>query len=73
MSRIELYLYSAPCGARLLVDRDGGGDVLERCPAAVEDRDFVAPRPTRPAAGYDVAELRVYAFASHEAGGEGVL
>src|SRR5262245_18325198 len=71
MSRIELHLCSAPCGARLLVDRDGGGDVLEGPSAAIEDRDFVAPRPTRPPARHDIAELRVYAFASHEAGGEG--
>src|SRR5262249_33392914 len=62
-----------PRGARLLVDRDGGGDVLKGRSAAIEDRDFIAPRPTRPPARYDIAELRVYAFASHEAGGEGVL
>src|SRR5262245_66205983 len=68
MSRIELHLCSASRGARLLVDGDGGGDVLERCSAAVEDRDFVGPRSARPAARYDFAEFRVDAFATHETG-----
>src|SRR5262245_34427980 len=73
MSRIELHLCSAPNGARLLIHGDGGRHVLEGCSAAIEDGDFVAPRPTWPPARHDIGELRVYAFASHEAGGEGVL
>src|SRR4030095_5151638 len=66
-SAIELHLRATSRGAGLLVHDDRRGDVLQRGPGAVEDRDFLATGPTGPAPPDDVDWLGVALLARHQA------
>src|SRR5919204_7026060 len=72
-SVIEPHLRPAARRARGLVDHDRCRDVLQRRTRAVEDRDLVVARASRPATGHDIAELGVHGLAREQAGGERVL
>src|SRR5687768_9959040 len=73
ISVTERDLRPTPGCARLLVNGDGGGDVLQGRSAAVEDRDLVAARAARPTSRHDVTELRVHLLARHQSAGQRML
>src|ERR1700730_2850226 len=55
-SAVELHLCAASGYASFLVDCDRRGDVLQRCPRAVEDDDLVVARAAGVATDDDIRE-----------------